>query len=57
MENLSHTEGCVSLHLYVPPYQECHTFDEWTGHKDVAKVTFYSQYGERTTCTAVSEHF
>jgi len=48
MENPSHTDGCVSMHLYVPPFQSCKTFDERTGHEREVKVTFYSQYGKRT---------
>lgn len=48
MENPSHTDSCVSMHLYVPPFQACKTFDERTGHEHTVKVTFYSKYGERT---------
>lgn len=33
MENPSHVEGAISLHLYVPAYSECHTFDQRTGVK------------------------
>jgi len=31
VENLSHTEPAVSLHLYIPAYDECLTFDERSG--------------------------
>ncbi|KAK2156596.1 hypothetical protein LSH36_209g04021 [Paralvinella palmiformis] len=48
MENPSHVVGSVSMHLYIPPFSSCRTFDERTGHKRVAQVTFYSKYGERT---------
>ncbi len=54
MENPSHTEGAVTLHLYVPPFDHCRTFDEKTGHVREAKVTFWSKYGKRTPFTAVS---
>uniref|UniRef100_A0A668ATH9 Cysteine dioxygenase n=1 Tax=Myripristis murdjan TaxID=586833 RepID=A0A668ATH9_9TELE len=30
VENASHTEGAVSLHLYSPPFQTCQTFDQRT---------------------------
>ncbi|CAG2107755.1 unnamed protein product [Medioppia subpectinata] len=48
VENRSHTYPAVSLHLYIPPYSKCQTFDERTGHRNEAKVTFYSKYGSRT---------
>jgi len=48
MENPSHTEGAVTMHLYSPPFMECKMFDERTGHANVAKMTFWSKYGERT---------
>lgn len=47
VENQSHTETAVSLHLYCPPYQRCHMFDQRTGHKSVCTVTFWSKYGEK----------
>ncbi|VDK17318.1 unnamed protein product [Anisakis simplex] len=28
MENPSHVDNAVSLHLYIPPFQECHSFDQ-----------------------------
>ncbi|VDO52109.1 unnamed protein product [Haemonchus placei] len=28
MENPSHSDSAVSLHLYVPPYEACNVFDE-----------------------------
>lgn len=52
MENPSHTERAISMHLYSPPYQQCQIFDERTGHQRVAKVTFWSKFGERTKFTA-----
>ncbi|XP_046403213.1 cysteine dioxygenase type 1 [Ischnura elegans] len=49
VENPSHTEAAVSLHLYCPPFDECRVFNQQTGRKSVAKVTFWSKYGERTS--------
>uniref|UniRef100_H2LE45 Cysteine dioxygenase n=1 Tax=Oryzias latipes TaxID=8090 RepID=H2LE45_ORYLA len=48
VENVSHTECAVSLHLYSPPFETCQTFDQRTGHKNTVKMTFWSKYGERT---------
>jgi len=48
VENPSHTETAVSLHLYCPPYKTCHMFDQRTGHKSECTVTFWSKYGEKT---------
>ncbi|XP_037114547.1 cysteine dioxygenase type 1 [Syngnathus acus] len=48
VENVSHTEGSVSLHLYSPPFQTCKVFDQRTSHTAEAKMTFWSKYGERT---------
>ncbi|PAV60545.1 hypothetical protein WR25_18126 [Diploscapter pachys] len=46
MENPSHSDGAVSLHLYIPPYDHCNAFSERTGHKTQCQVTFYSKYGQ-----------
>ena len=46
MENPSHTEGTVTLHLYTPPFRTCQTFDEASGHKGVAKMVFDTEYGK-----------
>ncbi|KAM6954277.1 cysteine dioxygenase type 1 [Aplochiton taeniatus] len=48
VENGSHTESAVSLHLYSPPFDSCRTFDQRTGHKNTVKMTFWSKFGERT---------
>ncbi|XP_073409282.1 cysteine dioxygenase type 1 isoform X2 [Dendrobates tinctorius] len=48
VENSSHTETAVSLHLYSPPFDHCQTFDQRTGHRNTVKMTFWSKYGERT---------
>lgn len=48
VENVSHTECAVSLHLYSPPFQCCQTFDQRTGHKNTVKMTFWSKFGKKT---------
>lgn len=48
VENPSHTDKAVTLHLYSPPFDECDSFDEKTGHKNSVKVTFWSKFGHRT---------
>ena len=47
-ENPSHTDTAITLHLYVPPYDHCNTYDERTGHIKEAFVTFYSIGGQLT---------
>lgn len=47
VENPSHTEKAVSLHLYCPPFNQCHMFNQQTGQKTCCSVTFWSKYGER----------
>jgi cysteine dioxygenase len=49
VENPSHTDTAITLHLYVPPYDHCNTYDERTGHINEAHVTFYSVGGQLTT--------
>lgn len=49
VENTSHTEAAVSLHLYCPPFTSCSMFDQRTGHRTKCQVTFWSKYGERTS--------
>ncbi len=48
VENPSHTDTAITLHLYVPPYDHCNVFDERTGHTNQAYVTFYSIKGQLT---------
>jgi len=48
VENESHSEPAVSLHLYSPPFDMCRSFDERTGKTTNCKVIFWSKYGERT---------
>lgn len=47
VENPSNVETAVSLHLYCPPYCKCYVFNENSGQRSVANVTFWSMYGER----------
>jgi cysteine dioxygenase len=49
VENPSHTDTAITLHLYVPPYDHCNVYDERTGHVNQAYVTFYSVKGQLTT--------
>ncbi|KAL2778675.1 cysteine dioxygenase type 1 isoform 1 [Daubentonia madagascariensis] len=51
VENISHTEPAVSLHLYSPPFDTCHAFDQRTGHKNKVTMTFHSKFGIRTPFT------
>ncbi|XP_029427114.1 cysteine dioxygenase type 1 [Rhinatrema bivittatum] len=56
VENSSHTESAVSLHLYIPAFDTCNTFDQRTGHKSKVKMTFWSKFGNRTPFeTALSQ--
>ena len=47
VENLSNINPAVSLHLYCPPYSNCHVFNELTGQSTLTKVTFWSKFGEK----------
>ncbi|XP_047523733.1 cysteine dioxygenase 1 isoform X1 [Pieris napi] len=47
MENPSHVDGAVSLHLYCPPFNSCRVFDARTGKPTEVKVTFWSMYGKK----------
>lgn len=49
VENASHTDKAVSLHLYCPPFEECSTFNQQTGHETMAKSAFWSIYGEKVS--------
>uniref|UniRef100_W5L052 Cysteine dioxygenase n=1 Tax=Astyanax mexicanus TaxID=7994 RepID=W5L052_ASTMX len=57
VENVSHTECAASLHLYSPPFQQCQTFDQRTGHKNTVKMTFWSKYGERTPFVSLNNMY
>ncbi|KAK7089186.1 cysteine dioxygenase type 1-like [Littorina saxatilis] len=48
VENPSHTDKSVTLHLYSPPFDECLCFDERTGRPITSQVTFWSKFGKRT---------
>ncbi|KAH8416034.1 hypothetical protein KR222_006924 [Zaprionus bogoriensis] len=47
VENPSHADTSVSLHLYCPPFDTCSVFQD-NCQKTTAKVTFWSKYGVRT---------
>ncbi|CAK9301094.1 unnamed protein product [Gordionus sp. m RMFG-2023] len=47
MSNQDSTSTTVTLHLYCPPFESCHTFDENSGKINTCNVTFFSQYGTR----------
>ncbi|KAL4712219.1 hypothetical protein ACJJTC_011080 [Scirpophaga incertulas] len=47
MENPSHVDSAVSLHLYCPPFDSCRVFDARTGKPTEVKVTFWSMYGKK----------
>ena len=53
VENPSHSDTAVTLHLYSPPFSECQSFDERTGNAHKVQVTFWSQYGKRTPCVSI----
>ncbi|XP_011190606.1 cysteine dioxygenase type 1 [Zeugodacus cucurbitae] len=47
VENPSHIETAVSLHLYCPPFNECSVFHKNSGKRIKCPVTFWSKYGVR----------
>jgi len=47
VENTSHSDTAVSLHLYSPPFNSCQVFDERTCNQFKAPMTFWSKFGER----------
>jgi len=49
VENTSHSDGAVSLHLYSPPFNSCQVFDERTSNVITARapMTFWSKFGEK----------
>ena len=57
MENPSHSNRAVSLHIYCPPFGSCKAFDERTGHANTVKVTFWSKYGNREKFGQVCKMF
>ncbi|RWS30589.1 cysteine dioxygenase type 1-like protein [Leptotrombidium deliense] len=48
VENKSHTQPAVSLHLYIPAFDSCRSFDQRTGHSNKVTFTFHSKLGKRT---------
>ena len=49
VENPSHTDTAITLHLYVPPYDHCKIYNERTSRANEAHITFYSIGGQLTT--------
>eukprot|EP00088_Acartia_fossae_P053415 TRINITY_DN6082_c0_g1_i1.p1 TRINITY_DN6082_c0_g1~~TRINITY_DN6082_c0_g1_i1.p1 ORF type:complete len:217 (+),score=38.07 TRINITY_DN6082_c0_g1_i1:174-824(+) len=47
VENASHTDKLVSLHLYSPPFDFCKVFDERTSKRTRINMCFYSKFGEK----------
>jgi len=47
VENSSHTDKLVSVHLYSPPFQTCKVFDRRTGKDTRVKLSFFSKHGVR----------
>ncbi|KER31692.1 hypothetical protein T265_02066 [Opisthorchis viverrini] len=57
LENTSHTQKSVTLHVYCPPIRQSTMFDERTGRASKCKMTFYSQCGERRRPSLVEAPF
>ena len=47
VENPSHTDGAVSLHLYIPPITLCEAFDDNTARTRTCKMKFDSRDGQQ----------
>uniref|UniRef100_A0A914KKV3 Cysteine dioxygenase n=1 Tax=Meloidogyne incognita TaxID=6306 RepID=A0A914KKV3_MELIC len=47
VENPSHSDPAITLHLYIPPFTHCQAFDQRTGRKQKCNVTFYSKFGNK----------
>ncbi|KAJ8704681.1 hypothetical protein PYW07_011869 [Mythimna separata] len=56
VENPSHVDGAVSLHLYCPPFDSCRVFDARTGKPTEVKVTFWSMYGKKIKRVLEANH-
>ncbi|KAF7634539.1 Cysteine dioxygenase [Meloidogyne graminicola] len=57
MENPSHSDSAITLHLYIPPFTHCNTFNQRTGFKQKCNVTFYSKFGNKVDyCTKINEN-
>jgi cysteine dioxygenase len=46
VENPSHSDRTISLHLYTPPFGTCNLFDFRTGQKRLAHMTYWSRNGK-----------
>ncbi|KAL3319360.1 Cysteine dioxygenase [Cichlidogyrus casuarinus] len=57
IENPSHTNKLVTLHLYCPPYSECHNFNENTSQAHSCTVTFMTKYGKRPDRRSIEVSF
>ena len=53
VENPSHVEGTVSLHMYWPPFDECSVFDSNTGKEGRGKMQIWSKNGQLTEFVSV----
>jgi len=47
VENKSHADKLISLHLYSPPFDVCKVFDERTSKRTRINMCFYSKFGEK----------
>ncbi|XP_075219668.1 cysteine dioxygenase type 1 [Lycorma delicatula] len=47
VENVSHSNTAVSLHLYCPPFDSCSVFNQRTGQRSKCRVTFWSKFGKK----------
>jgi len=43
IENKSHSKAGVTLHIYIPPFNECSSFDENSGKSKKCQITFTSK--------------
>ena len=53
VENPSHTDVAVSLHLYCPPFDVCSIFNKQNGKRTKCKVTFWSKFGKRESSVSM----
>uniref|UniRef100_A0A1A9V257 Cysteine dioxygenase n=1 Tax=Glossina austeni TaxID=7395 RepID=A0A1A9V257_GLOAU len=49
VENTSHSDTAVSLHLYCPPFDSCSVFEKNSGQRVKCTMTFWSKYGQKVT--------
>uniref|UniRef100_A0A1B6CZS5 Cysteine dioxygenase n=1 Tax=Clastoptera arizonana TaxID=38151 RepID=A0A1B6CZS5_9HEMI len=48
VENPSHVNTAISLHLYCPPFDSCSVFNQQTGKRTKSQVTFWSKFGQKS---------